>query len=292
MIECTIINNETGEVMNDNFKIDELEDTKRKKDSAIKSKLDNEFKELQQEYLGNFVFFLFSDIDTLANELNDNDLVKFIYLGTYVKSDGGLRLDNNKTCVTKDTLKKLLGVSINNAKDFYKTMIENNLIAENELGELRINPLYFFRGKDKDYKKLTGEKLKEFARLYTKSTRALYEETNSRNYKGLAMTYKLLPFTSWKFNVLCENINETNEELVKPLNLYKVCELLGWNKKNMKKLLLDLMATKVQGYNVFLRVGSEWDMMTDNIIVNPLVYYRASEPTELSRLISLFKIVK
>ena len=292
MIECTIINNETGEVMNENFKIDELEDTKRKKDSAIKSKLNNEFKELQQEYLGNFVFFLFSDIDTLANELNDNDLVKFIYLGTYVKSDGGLRLDNNKTCVTKDTLKKLLGVSINNAKDFYKTMIENNLIAENELGELRINPLYFFRGKDKDYNKLTGEKLKEFARLYTKSTRALYEETNSRNYKGLAMTYKLLPFTSWKFNVLCENINETNEELVKPLNLYKVCELLGWNKKNMKKLLLDLMATKVQGYNVFLRVGSEWDMMTDNIIVNPLVYYRASEPTELSRLISLFKIVK
>ena len=292
MIECTIINNETGEVMNENFKIDELEDTKRKKDSAIKSKLNNEFKELQQEYLGNFVFFLFSDIDTLANELNDNDLVKFIYLGTYVKSDGGLRLDNNKTCVTKDMLKKLLGVSINNAKDFYKTMIENNLIAENELGELRINPLYFFRGKDKDYKKLTGEKLKEFARLYTKSTRALYEETNSRNYKGLAMTYKLLPFTSWKFNVLCENINETNEELVKPLNLYKVCELLGWNKKNMKKLLLDLMATKVQGYNVFLRVGSEWDMMTDNIIVNPLVYYRASEPTELSRLISLFKIVK
>lgn len=292
MIECTIINNETGEVMNENFKIDELEDTKRKKDSAIKNKLYNEFKELQQEYLGNFVFFLFSDIDTLANELNDNDLVKFIYLGTYVKSDGGLRLDNNKTCVTKDMLKKLLGVSINNAKDFYKTMIENNLIAENELGELRINPLYFFRGKDKDYKKLTGEKLKEFARLYTKSTRALYEETNSRNYKGLAMTYKLLPFTSWKFNVLCENINETNEELVKPLNLYKVCELLGWNKKNMKKLLLDLMATKVQGYNVFLRVGSEWDMMTDNIIVNPLVYYRASEPTELSRLISLFKIVK
>lgn len=292
MIECTIINNETGEVMNENFKIDELSDTKRKKDSAIKSKLYNEFKELQQEYLGNFVFFLFSDIDTLANELNDNDLVKFIYLGTYVKSDGGLRLDNNKTCVTKDMLKKLLGVSINNAKDFYKTMIENNLIAENELGELRINPLYFFRGKDKDYKKLTGEKLKEFARLYTKSTRALYEETNSRNYKGLAMTYKLLPFTSWKFNVLCENINETNEELVKPLNLYKVCELLGWNKKNMKKLLLGLMATKVQGYNVFLRVGSEWDMMTDNIIVNPLVYYRASEPTELSRLISLFKIVK
>lgn len=292
MIECTIINNETGEVMNENFKIDELEDTKRKKDSAIKSKLDNEFKELQQEYLGNFVFFLFSDIDTLANELNDNDLVKFIYLGTYVKSDGALRLDNNKTCITKDMLKKLLGVSVNNAKDFYKTMIENNLIAENELGELRINPLYFFRGKDKDYKKLTGEKLKEFARLYIKSTRALYEETNSRNYKGLAMTYKLLPFTSWKFNVLCENINETNEELVKPLNLYKVCELLGWNKKNMKKLLLDLMATKVQGYNVFLRVGHEWDMMTDNIIVNPLVYYRASEPTELSRLISLFKIVK
>ncbi len=292
MIECTMINNATGEIMNDSFKMDEFSDMQRRKDSAIKSKLDNEFKALQQEYLGSFVFFLFSDIGTLASILNDNDLVKFIYLGTYVKSDGALRLDNNKTCITKDMLKALLGVSINNAKDFYKTMREKNLITQNKDGELRINPLYFFRGKDRDYKKLTGEKLKEFARLYTKSTRALYEETNSRNFKGLAMTYKLLPFTNWKFNVLCENINETNEESIKPLNLYKVCELLGWNKKNMKKLLLDLMATKVQGYNVFLRVGHEWDIMTDNIIVNPLVYYRASEPTELSRLISLFKIVK
>lgn len=292
MIECTMINNATGEIINDNFKMDELSDRKRRKDSAIKSKLDNEFKELQQEYLGSFVFFLFSDINTLASELNDNDLVKFIYLGTYVKSDGALRLDNNKTCITKDMLKALLGMSRNKALDFYKNMREKNLITQNKDGELRINPHYFFRGQNKDYKKLTGEKLKEFARLYTKSTRALYEETNSRNYKGLAMTYKLLPFTNWKFNVLCENINETNEELIKPLNLSKVLEILGWKKNNIKKLLTDLMATKIQGYNVFLRVGHEWDIMTDNIIVNPLAYYRGTEPVELSRLLSLFKIVK
>lgn len=288
-----MINNDTGEIMANNFIVDQLEDTRKKIKGAKKRELDGEFKRIQEEVLGNFVFFLFKDIDKLQEKLPDSDLVKFIYLGTYVRADGSLKLDNNKTHIKKKMLSELLGIkSKGKVNTFYNTMIEKKLIGENGDGFLYINPSFFFRGKDTQYKKLTGKKLTEFTRLYTKSTRELYKETNSNKHEKLAMAYKLLPFCNWKYNILCNNPEETDREYIEPINLSEILVLLGWKKTHMKKLINDLLEVKIQGYNLFLRIGKDGEIKNDYILVNPLGYYRGNDVLELEVLMNYFHIVK
>jgi hypothetical protein len=290
MIQATLINNETGEIIMNDYNILELEDIAKNKEGAKKRELSEAFKQLQADILGNFVFFLFNDIDKLNKELNDNDLVKFIYLGTYVKNDGTLRLDNNKTYITKNMLSTILDINKANTNKFYNSLIEKKLLAEGDEGHLYINPSYFFRGADKDYKKLTGNKLTEFTRLYIKSTRLLYSSIDKRKYRQLAIAYKLLPFCSWKYNILCENPSELNKTLVEPINLSKVLELLHYDKKHMKKLINDLMGIKIDNCNLFKRLGQDAYIQNDYIVVNPLGYYRGNDVDELNGLINLFEI--
>jgi hypothetical protein len=289
MIQATLINNETGEIIMNDYNILELEDIAKNKEGAKKRELSEAFKRLQADILGNFVFFLFNDIDKLNKELNDNDLVKFIYLGTYVKNDGTLRLDNNKTYITKNMLSTILDINKANTNKFYNTLTEKKLLAESD-GFLYINPSYFYRGADKDYKKLTGNKLTEFTRLYIKSTRLLYNSIDKRKYRQLAIAYKLLSWCSWKYNILCTNPSELNKTLVEPINLSKVLELLHYDKKHMKKLINDLMSIKIDNCNLFKRLGQDAYIQNDYIVVNPLGYYRGNDVEELSGLINLFEI--
>ena len=106
MKSYTIIDNESGEIITEDFKVDTLEDTKRKRKFVKNDRLENEFKDMQSEYFGEFVYFIFNNLDTLSQKLNDSELVKFIYLGTFVKPDRALKLDNNKTYITKTMLTK------------------------------------------------------------------------------------------------------------------------------------------------------------------------------------------
>ncbi len=58
MKKCTVIDNASGEILNEHFNIDELEDIQRKKDIINKKKSDDEFKIFIDENLGNFYFIL------------------------------------------------------------------------------------------------------------------------------------------------------------------------------------------------------------------------------------------
>lgn len=81
------IDKETGEVIKESEKIYTLEDIKLRKLHADKAKEKEQFKEMQKEIFGNFVFFIFKNIDKHTKVLNDSELTRFIYLGTYVKHD-------------------------------------------------------------------------------------------------------------------------------------------------------------------------------------------------------------
>lgn len=289
MKKCTVIDNETGEVLSENFRVDELEDIQSKKAFAQKDKSSKEFKELQDRISGNFVFFIFKNMEYLKEVLNDNDLVKFIYIGTYVKKEGVLMLDNNLTYIDKRRLRSLLNVGDKAFKEFYNKMLENNLMKEHE-GKIYINFYYFWRGKESDYKKFTNTKLEDFTRIYTKATREMYEETTPRQHKKLAIIYKLLPYTNWKYNMLCENINETDSTKINALSVSDIMDILGYYKTNITRFKKDFYSLKYKEYPIFKTVQGAMGYGNSIIIVNPLVFYRGNKIEELQGLIAIFNI--
>lgn len=289
MKRCTVIDNETGEVLSENFRVDELEDIQSKKAFAQKDKSSKEFKELQDRISGNFVFFIFKNMEYLKEVLNDNDLVKFIYIGTYVKKEGVLMLDNNLTYIDKRRLRSLLNIGDKAFNTFYNKMLENNLMKEHE-EKIYINFYYFWRGKESDYKKFTNMNLEDFTRVYTKATRELYIQTPTRSHKKLAIVFKLLPYVNWKYNILCKNTNETDENKLEILTIADIIDLLNYNKSQMARFKNDFYSLKYNDYNIFASVQKQSDYLKSFILVNPLVYYRGNDIEQLQYLITLFKI--
>ena len=289
MMNCTVTDNKTGEVISNNFNIEELKDIERKIKFKEKMKLENEFKEAQQEYLGYFVFFIFEHIEDLNKILSDSDLVRFLYLGTYTKSDGLLKFDNGLS-LTKKHIKKILKIKDEAFRLFWNILMDNELILEKD-EMIYINLFYFYRGKEKDYYKYMNTKFGDkFTRLYIKTTRNLYENTNSRRIKKLAIIYKLLPFVNWQTNILCKNPSETNKNKIEPLTILDISNYCDYDKTHLARFRKELHEFKYNNNDIFMRIGKGIDINYDYIVVNPLFYYRGNNINELNYLLILFHL--
>ena len=292
MINCTLINNETGEVLNEAYKITELEDQMRYNKFAEKKKLDAEFRTLQQEYLGYFVFFIFENIDKLTEILSDADLMRFLYLGTYTKRDGHLKFENGNI-ITKKHVKGILKSSDTVFKVFWRNVIDNKLIIIEDDSSLLINLDYFYRGSQKEYYKLTDEKMgNTFTRLYIETTRSLYENSVQRALKKLSIIYKILPYISWQYNVVCTNPKETCKSKIEALTIQDISNILRYDKTNISKFKQELHDLKYEGNSIFIRIGKTKDVNQDFVIVNPQFYYRGNLAAELDYLLLLFGLRK
>ena len=284
----TIINNETGEIIGENFGFETLKDRERKKKAVERTKEYEEFKTIESEYLGNFIFFLYNSLDKLKKVLSDADLCKYIMLATYIKKDGYLILDNNKTYIDKKKMREILLVGNSNFNRFYNSVIENKLLIE-ENHTYKVNLNCFWRGKESDYKKLTKNKLENFTRLYINATRELYK-SNYKKVKKLAVAYKLIPYVNWKYNVLCSNIKETDTSKINLLNIGDIIDILGYDKSHMARFKKDFYEIKFYGYNLFGTFQETSDYKDSRIIVNPLFTYRNKEVKDLEYLFMLFDI--
>lgn len=288
-MKATLIDNETGEILNENFYIDTLKDKQNRTQKAKESKLTKEFRDYQQQLCGYFFFFILKHIVELEKVLNDVNLVRFIYLGSYIKKDFRLGYFNNNTYFNKNKLKEILKMSDESFRLFFKTITKNNLLIELDDGTFKINEFIFYRGKERDYKKITGFKLDNFTRLYIKAVRTLYEQ----NYKyptKLAIAYKLLPYTNWKWNVLCTNVEEINRKNLKLITIGDIMDIFNYNKKSIKRFSRDFYNIKFNDSVVFLSVQKQPEYLDSFICVNPLVSYRGTDIESLQYLKTLFGI--
>lgn len=285
-----LVDPETGEIVIDNFKVNTEEDIANKKKHAEKDRLKKEFKEFQQETLGYFIFFIFKNLDYLEELLTDAELVKLIYIATYVKDQGYLKKDNNVTFMKKEDLKVLLNTNDETFRVFYNKLVQSQLLLEDTEGKMAIDIDFFYRGKERTYKKLTGKKLADFSRVYIKTIRDLYINSDSKQHKKLAVIYKLLPYVNWKYNILCTNVNETNKDKIEAVSIKKIMDLLGYNSSNISRFRKEFYSLKYKEYQIFRTVQYTENYEDSFIIVNPLFYYRGDDLQELQTLTTLFGI--
>lgn len=196
-----------------------------------------------------------------------------------VVTDNGKRLYKEKDLRDIfDNLKK---------NDFFNTkryMLENDLISLDEKKNIIINSKYCKRGKINKTKSI------EVIRVFDNAIKELYEKSKPNEHKKLALLIKILPYISFKFNILCKNPScEIITEVERFKSMSELCELVGYDKLHSTRLKNDLFKLRVNGELVIGIFETDYGK---TILVNPLVYYKGTRLEDMQGLIDIFSKTK
>lgn len=212
--------------------------------------------------------------EPLLQQFNGADLVRIIFLSTYLYKDGYLKTDNFKYLMTISQMKDLLKLSKSEYNRFIKEMKENNIIKFDSIGII-LNNNYFLNGK------IINKRMdKSFIRVYVDAVQELYFNTKVNQQKKLSIIFRLIPYISLVSNVVCRNPEEKDANLIQNISIKEFAEIAGYDLHNISKLKNDLLSIRCQGeYCVLFLTGS--DFCNASIIVNPRICSRMYSDTML-----------
>ena len=282
MKHCTLIDNETGEMIDENFRIDELEDQERKRKMTEKRKSNDEFKVFIDENLGNF-YFLFYKL--IKKGIERQYIIRFLYLCTYMDYENkllfGNGLEENKYMREKD-LQEVLRLSKREVTRTKKCLIENQFIIINKNKTIQVNEKYCLKGKIPNNKKKSQK-----VRIFESGLKELYEKAKPREHKKLSLLIELLPYINLKFNIICENPQCEKMEEVKPMNLTKITKLLNFSTSQKLKAGLSNISIQDEKAIGMFTIGNK-----SMILINPKIYYKGTKIEDIQYLLNLFKLYK
>lgn len=270
-------NKETGEVKDFHGTIKDF-DLKEKEIKAYKiKKLRNH--DLREKY-GSFLWCIFTNCTVYFPELDSATLARLIYSLTYMGYNNYLKI-GRQTKIKKSDLKRKLKLPDDKFEDFFKKMIDENIyILDNEY--IKISDSWFKRGETnlKKYFKLD----KSVTRIYFNGIRELYEQCRLNQHNALGYIYKILPFVSIEYNIVCHNPEETDMDKLEPMTLPELCDLIGYDKSNANKLMKTMSAYQIDGKCMIKYVIDGTDHRNSKIYVNPKIYYSGNHGSEVKIL--------
>lgn len=238
-------------------------------------KSETEFSQYIDENCGNFYFNYYNKYEV------NQYIFRYMYLCTYMNYDGYLELGNAKgegRLVLKKDLFEMLNLSERECYNTINYLVENGLLDISDK-YIKVNSEICIKGKI--------NKKKEVVRMFNNAIQEIYKKALPKEHKKIALLIKLLPYVHFDKNVICENPNEEYEELIKPLNLTQLANILNYS--TTQKLKKGLMNLKVN--NEFVIMISKVNNK-DMIVINPKVYYKGNKLNEMKGIISLFAIAK
>ncbi|MBM7836304.1 hypothetical protein [Clostridium sardiniense] len=281
MINCTIINNETGEILRDDFNIIEIEDEKKKKETMEYLKEKNEFETLTYANMGNFYLNFYLKLPKIDKQY----IFRFIYLCTYLKFNDNrlMRKINNKNELIKVCdLMHLLQLGKTEYNKTRNILVDNKLIKINEDRSISIDDKISFVSKVKKDNK------DEYSRMFKIAIQELYKNSRPKEHKRLALLIELLPFIHYKYNIVCKNPECELMEDIKPFTIQEIQEYSKtYTDKNLSRFKKNMLNIFVGGQKAMMIVE---DYKKKFIIVNPKIYYKGNDINNLRYLINLFRI--
>ena len=206
---------------------------------------------------GHFVWLLFRYSEDLFPNLSAANLSRLMYAATFC--------DENGAIMNKSTLQTQMQLTKPRWSEFWMEVTENNILYEKN-GIVYVNTKVFHKGNIK-----TDD---NYIRLFCEYVQTLYEQCESANmHKQLAYIFKIIPFVNRRTNIVCFNPTEQNEHAIKYMRLGDFCEVLGYERKNARRLAKDLLKIRI---NDELAIGFfVGDISEDNwiMVVNPRLYF-------------------
>jgi hypothetical protein len=295
----TWINEQTGESFqtreNDEIKIVNPQTLKQ----AIKGRIYHfqnkkyyddamQFNIIQKEHFGNFVFLIYENMDKLKEILEPAEITRYMYLGTYCNNYGILTHDNNAP-LNKKALFICLNLGEKEFNKFIKKLKTNNLLTENDK-KFIINSDFFYKGQFEKYYQLNGKLIsKQYFRMYITAVRKIFDTATSRQHKSLSIIFRIITYLHPKYNIICENPEETIIENIIPITIAELPKCL--NLKDSKELSRTIKSMTLDGKPVFgtfeaVKNGKS----VKRIYLNPAILYKGTCPVETQVLIDMFKM--
>lgn len=216
----------------------------------------------KQTFNSDFTWIVFEYGKELLPNIKDQSLVRLIYLSTICDYDGILP--------PKSVIKKKLKLSDKYWSYFFKEMRSNNLILEDEeTGALCLNKDFFIKG---SLKEMSDKR--DCTRLFCNFIQDVYDACdNIKSINQISYLYKLIPFVNRRTNIVCYNPKEQDPEKVYPITLGEFCDMIGYSRKNARRLVSDLLSLKCNGQNLIGFFVTNLNQTSWKIIVNPHIYY-------------------
>lgn len=216
----------------------------------------------KQTFNSDFTWIVFEYGKELLPNIKDQSLVRLIYLSTICDYDGVLP--------PKSVIKKKLKLSDKYWSYFFKEMRSNNLILEDEeTGALCLNKDFFIKG---SLKEMSDKR--DCTRLFCNFIQDVYDTCdNIKSINQISYLYKLIPFVNRRTNIVCYNPKEQDPEKVYPITLGEFCDMIGYSRKNARRLVSDLLSLKCNGQNLIGFFVTNLNQTSWKIIVNPHIYY-------------------
>lgn len=255
-----------------------VEDSQKKKEETKEVIITKENQsEFQKRLLDTYGSFYFNFYKRLSIE--GQFLFRFIYLCSFMNYNN--YLSNGRRLLRESDLQDMLLLG---KSEYYKTkdyLLEKDLISIDADGLISINSKYCKKGK------INKTKVVEVIRMFNNSIQELYQKALPREHKKLAILLDILPYINYKYNIICYNPTEENIELIKPIKMPDLCEMLGYDRSNSSRIKKQLFSLRVNGEKV---IGLWQVENADALLVNPRVYYKGGEDSGLDYLEALFSI--
>ena len=233
---------------------------------------------------GTFFFLKYKSI--LKLNIEKQMIFRYIYLCTFSRYDGKIEYGNakgdGKLARLKD-LQEILKLSRREAMYVRKVFVENGLIIVNEDKTISVNLEYAFKGKMEKKKDLKGNVI----RMFEEAIRELYEKSDPREHKRLALLVELLPHINFTHNIICSNPMEKNIELVNPFTLKEVMGIAEYS--NITKFRKELLNVTVNGELAMKITETKYGKF---IYVNPRIFYKGNSYKDLKSCVNEFKVKK
>ena len=233
--------------------------------------------EFQKELLERYGAFYFNYYKRLS--ITRQYMFRFIYLCTYMNYDN--LLSDGRRLYKKGDLKMLLKLSNTEYKRTEDYLIEKELISYTDKDHIKVNSQFCIKGK------VNKNKNVEMTRMFDNAIRELYENSLPREHKKIALLLEILPYINYKYNIVCKNPKETNIELIEPMKMTEICEILDYDITNASKLKKSLFSLTIGNEYV---IGMFEKGCGKAIYVNPRVYYKGGDNEGIKFLGDMFKI--
>ena len=271
-LDKSVINNMTCDITN---VLLEHEERKKVNDTYLYIKKENNS---IYNVGGYFYHLLFKNL--LDKNFEENYMIRFCKLCTYLNYDNTLVQGKTKrqVKVLEKDLHKVWNLSERELRNTKNYLLINNLIFIDGQGIITVNKKFAIRGK------VNGDS--SMTRVFINGFNELYDGVTARQHSMLAMFIKVLPYLNTEYNILCENPEETDKRLIKPLKWVELGKRIELTVDQSKKLKYKLFKLRINGKKVI----AEWkDDNGVKIVVNPAVFWKANE-SNISDVAKLFDI--
>ena len=159
--------------------------------------------------------------------LSPESLARLIYLNSYLNLGGNKLVRSQRASMKRKDLAAVLKVSPSTVTGFWKE-VHPEYLYEDDDGLILSNKALFIRGKG-----IQNSSMK----FFVNGIKAIYERTPNTQHRYLGYVFQLIPYINIEFNILCKNPFETELKYIEQLTVGEYCELIGYDKTHLNRLL-------------------------------------------------------